>query len=78
MGAGHITNLTQLMDDVPYFLMLRTAKGNRFTPMFNEDDELQMYESVEEAKAAAERTYEGRLYGYEIYAEADSTFSKTP
>lgn len=55
--------------NTPYFVMLRRPRNAGFTPLFDEDDEVAMFEDERDAVEAAKLTEFGRLYGYEIFCE---------
>jgi hypothetical protein len=59
--------------DKPYFVMLLTRSGKRFSPLFDNDDELMMFADEREAVEAANEAW---TYGYEIFCEGCGEKSK--
>lgn len=54
------------MNDKPYFVMLNCQKGG-VAPLVNDDEELCMFECVDEALSAGKNNILGECYGFEVF-----------
>lgn len=49
-----------------YFAMIRHQKGHPM-PLVDENEDVMLFDTEEEAAAAAKRTLMGETFGYEVY-----------
>ena len=49
-----------------FFVMLYTQNGS-YTPMMENDEDMAKYETIDDARAAAENSMLGSAFGYEVF-----------
>lgn len=53
-----------------YFVMLNNQNGSLLIPLMYQD-ELQMFESVKEATIAAESSFMGKHFGFDVFRKGE-------
>ena len=61
------------MPEFDYFVMLNCT-GGRITPMTDSDDNVAMFETIEEANEAARDNMLGEAYGFEVFCKGCGEF----
>jgi len=51
----------------PFFVMLWNQKSTLLVPMTEEDGELSMYQTAEEAHTAGEENHMGKHFGFDVF-----------
>lgn len=51
----------------PYFVILNTSNEKTFMPMFDDDDNLAMFDSEISATVAGNKNLLGSVYGFEVF-----------